>query len=118
MITKSTANELLNILSNARKTIKSEYEKINKKFTELLQEHGEFEPTDYTITYTGCEFPSECKIEKCYCSPETNRIMCALRDIECGVNFNVPITDLEQYEPYGQHILNLYGQAIYHFTEK
>lgn len=122
MINKKVADTLRTILSNARNEINVTYQMIDSKFRHLLRVHGEFEPTDYEVTYTGCDFPITCKVEKCYYDKAENRVMCTLHDVEYeddeNAVFNVPITDLEPYSLYGDNILNLFGQAIEHFTSE
>ena len=122
MISNKVAELLRTTLSDARTNIKSYYEMIDYKFRDLLRVHGEFEPTDYEVTYTGCDFPITCKVEKCYYDKAENRVMCMLHDVEYDDNecetFDVPITDLEPYSLYGDNILNLFGQAIEHFRSE
>lgn len=122
MINNQVADTLRTVLSDAKKAINTNYEMIDSKFRHLLRVHGEFEPTDYEVTYTGCDFPITCKVEKCYYDKAENRVMCTLHDVEyeddeCGI-FDVPITDLEPYSLYGDNILNLFGQAIEHFRSE
>lgn len=122
MINKKVADTLRTILSNARNEINVTYQMIDSKFRHLLRVHGDFIPNDYEVTYTGCDFPITCKVEKCYYDKAENRVMCTLHDVEYedveNAVFNVPITDLEPYSLYGDNILNLFGQAIEHFTSE
>lgn len=122
MISNKVADVLRTVLSDAKKTINTNYEMIDSKFRHLLRVNGEFFPHDYEVTYTGCDFPITCKVEKCYYDKAENRVMCTLHDVEYEDDensvFDVPITDLEPYTLYGDNILNLFGQAIEHFTSE
>ena len=122
MISNKVADVLRTVLSDAKKAINTNYEMIDSKFRHLLRVNGEFFPHDYEVTYTGCDCPITCKVEKCYYDKAENRVMCTLHDVEYEDDensvFDVPITDLEPYTLYGDNILNLFGQAIEHFTSE
>ena len=122
MINNEVADVLHTILSDARRSIRSNYEMIDSKFRTLLRVHGDFIPNDYEVTYTGCDFPITCKVEKCYYDKENDCVMCTLHDVEYeddeNAIFDVPITDLEPYALYGNNILNLFGQAVGYFTSE
>ena len=122
MINNEVADVLQTILSDARRGINSYYQSIDGKFRTLLRVHGDFIPNDYEVTYTGCEFPINCKVEKCYYDKENDCVMCTLHDVDFkndeNAIFDVPITALEPYSPYGNDILNLFGQAVRYFTSE
>ena len=121
MINEKVADVLNTILSDAKRQINSNYEMIDQEFRHLLRVHGDFIPQDtYEVTYEGCDFPMTCKVDKCYYDKENDRVMCTLHDMEYDDDeystFDVPITDLEPLALYGEHILNLFGLAVEHFT--
>lgn len=122
MINNEVADVLRTILSDARRGINSYYKMIDSKFRTLLRVHGDFIPDDYEVAYTGSEFPITCKVEKCYYDKESNCVMCTLHDVEYeddeNAAFDVPITAIEPYSQYGNDILNLFGQAVEHFTSE
>ncbi len=122
MINNEVADVLRTILSDARRGINSYYEMIDSKFCTLLRVHGDFIPNDYEVSYTECDFPITCKVEKCYYDKESNCVMCTLHDVEYeddkNATFDVPITAIEPYSLYGHSILNLFGQAVEYFTSE
>jgi len=119
MISKELSHSKREVLNTYKSIIFDTYVKVENEFKNLLKQNGEFScESDYELVYTGCDFPTRCKVEKAYLSEDGKAIYVELKDVECEEEvFDVPITYLESTAMYGDHILNLYALAIKYFTK-